>query len=124
MAEDHSAQGRHVKKFDSMGSEFALLLSLIVESSGASEALQNQEFVRVLKCYTASSYPRRSKKEKGIVLEVSAAFQTLYVQPKPVREAFLQHCIEIVRQDGYIARAERALLDLFAASLGCQQKPA
>jgi Zn-dependent protease with chaperone function len=124
MAEDHSAQGRHVKKFDSMGSEFALLLSLIVESSGASEALQNQEFVRVLKCYTASSYPRRSKKEKGIVLEVSAAFQTLYVQPKPVREAFLQHCIEIVRQDGFIARAERALLDLFAASLGCQQKPA
>lgn len=123
LAEDHLAQGRHVKTFDAMGSEFALLLSLIVESSGASEALQAQEFERVLKCYTGSSYPRRSKKEKGIVSEVSAAFQTLYVQPKPIREAFLEHCVEIIRQDGYIAKAERALLTLFAASLGCQAKP-
>jgi Zn-dependent protease with chaperone function len=122
LAEHHVAQGRHVKAFASMGSEFALLLSLMVESSGASEALQNQEYERVLKCYTAAKFPRRFKKEKGIVPEVSAAFQTLYVQPKPIREAFLQHCIEIVKQDGVIARAERALLVLFAASLGCQQK--
>lgn len=124
LAEDHLAQGRHVKTFDSMGGEFALLLSLIVESSGASETQQNQQFERVLKCYTASSYPRRFKNERGIVPEVTAAFQTLYVQPKPIREAFLQHCVEIVKQDGYIARAERVLLDLFAASLGCQRKPA
>jgi Zn-dependent protease with chaperone function len=123
LADEHLAQGRHVKTFDSMGSEFALLLSLIVEYSGASETLQNLEFERLLKCYTATSYPRRSKKETGIVSEVSAAFQTLFVQPKPIREAFLQHCIEIVKQDGYIARAERSLLDLFAASLGCQSKP-
>lgn len=123
LADDDLAQGRHVKSFDSMGSEFALLLSLIVESSGASKDLQDREFERVLRCYTASRYPRRFKNEKGIVSEVSAAFQTLFVQPKPVREAFLEHCIEIVGQDGYIARAERALLELFAASLGCKQKP-
>ena len=122
LTEDHLAQGRHVKPFESMGSEFALLLSLIVESSGASDTLQDQEFERVLKCYTASSYPRRSKNESGIVAEVSAAFQTLYVQPKPIREAFLEHCVEIIKRDGYIARAERALIDLFAASLGCQKK--
>jgi len=124
LAEDDLAQARNAKSFDSMGSEFALLLSLIVESSGASQTTQEKEFERVLKCYTPSNFPRRSKKEKGILPEASAAFQTLYVQPKPVREAFLQHCLEIVRQDGYIAYAEQALLELFAASLGCKPHPA
>jgi len=119
-----TAKMRHVKRFDSMGDEFALLLSLMVESSGASQAVQEQEFERVLRCYTSAKYPRRSGNETGIVQEVAEAFQTLYVQPRPIREAFVQHCIEIVNQDGIVVGEERALLELFAASLGCQQKAA
>ncbi|NND89293.1 MAG: M48 family metalloprotease [Granulosicoccus sp.] len=112
---------RRAKAFDSMGSEFALLLSLMVESSGASPAIMDAEFERVLKCYTQTRYPRRTANETGIIRELEAAFQTLYVQPKPIRLAFVQHCLEIVQHDGYVARAERALLDLFAASLGCEE---
>ncbi len=124
LAADCMAEKRHVKAFDAMGREFALLLSMMIESSGASQAVLDQEFERVLKCYTGESFPRRSKDEEGVVDEVAAAFQTLYAQPIAVREAFVQHCVEIVRQDGYIADAEQALLDLFAASLGCEQKAA
>lgn len=115
------AKARKAKKFDSMGREFALLLSLMVESSGASPTMVDEQFKRVLKCYTQDSYPRRTAREAGIVDELEAAFQTLYVQPYSIRHAFVQHCIEIMRHDGYIMPTERALLDLFAASLGCEE---
>lgn len=115
------AQACHAKTFDAMGSEFALLLSLIVESSGAAATVLDDEFELVLKCYTQIRYPRRTGSEAGIVEELEEAFQTLYMQPKSIRQAFVQHCIEIVQKDGYIARKERALLDLFAASLGCEE---
>lgn len=123
VASDRSvlAQGRHAKSFDSMGSEFALLLSLIVESSGAPAVVLDAEFQRVLSCYTQTRYPRRTANETGIIKELEAAFQTLYVQPKPIRQAFVQHCLEIVQHDGYVARSEIAMLDLFAASLGCEE---
>ena len=115
------AEARRAKNFDSMGEEFALLLSLMVETSGApSEELEIQ-FKRLLTCYTQNEYPRRTASETGIVKELEAAFQTLYVQPKPIRLAFVQHCVEIIRSDGHIARAEAALLELFAASLGCEE---
>ncbi|MGQ7844133.1 M48 family metalloprotease [Granulosicoccus sp. 3-233] len=118
------ADARRVKSFDAMGSEFALLLSLMVETSGAPPSVLDAEFERVLKCYTQTRYPRRTAREGGIIKELEAAFQTLYVQPKPIRQAFVQHCLEIVQHDGYVARAERALLDLFAASLGCEDQEA
>ncbi|MFK7996745.1 MAG: M48 family metalloprotease [Granulosicoccus sp.] len=115
------AKARKAKTFDSMGREFALLLSLMVESSGATPAEMDEQFRRVLKCYTQESFPRRTANETGIIDELEAAFQTLYVQPHPIRHAFVQHCIEIMRHDGLIMPNERALLDLFAASLGCEE---
>jgi hypothetical protein len=115
------AQARRVKTFDAMGSEFALLLSLMVESSGASATVLDEEFERVLKCYTQTYYPRRTGAETGIVEELEAAFQTLYVQPKSIRQAFVLHCVEIMQRDGIEAGAEKSLLDLFAASLGCEE---
>lgn len=118
------ASARRVKSFDAMGSEFALLLSLMVETSGAPPKVLDSEFERVLKCYTQTRYPRRTAREGGIIEELEAAFQTLYVQPLPIRQAFVQHCLEIVQHDGYVARAERALLELFAASLGCDDQEA
>lgn len=115
------AKARKVKSFDSMGREFALLLSLMVESSGASPADLDEQFKRVLKCYTQDDFPRRTANETGIVDELEAAFQTLYVQSHAIRHAFVQHCIEIMKHDGIIMPSERALLDLFAASLGCEE---
>lgn len=115
------ASARKVKSFDSMGQEFALLLSLMVESSGASPGELDAQFRRVLKCYTQENYPRRTANETGLISELEAAFQTLYSQPKSIRHAFVQHCVEIMKHDGYIMPTERALLDLFAASLGCEE---
>ena len=115
------AEARLAKNFDSMGEEFALLLSLMVETSGAPPEEMEVYFKRVLTCYTQNEYPRRTATETGIIKELEAAFQTLYVQPKPIRLAFVQHCVEIIRNDGHVARAEAALLELFAASLGCEE---
>lgn len=115
------AKARKVKTFDSMGSEFALLLSLIVEASGAAPAALDEQFQRVLKCYTQSNYPRRTANETGIIDELEDAFQTLYVQPKSIRKAFVQHCYEIMQHDGKMVPSERALLSLIAASLRCEE---
>lgn len=118
-AEQGVAQASQAKTFDTMGREFALLLSLIVESSGNTSSQYDDQFENALKCYTKEHHPRRSSDEPGIVKELEASFQTLYVQPRPIREAFVQHCLEIAQSDGHIAKDEKALLDLFAASLKC-----
>ncbi|MBX2882291.1 MAG: hypothetical protein KTR32_20250, partial [Granulosicoccus sp.] len=90
------------------------------EASGATATQLDEQFKRVLKCYTQTSYSRRTANETGIIDELEAAFQTLYVQPRTIRQAFVQHCVEIVKHDGRIMPSERALLDLFAASLRCE----
>lgn len=113
------AQAAQAKSFDTMGREFALLLSLIVEASGNNSDQYDDQFENALKCYTKEHHPRRHSEEPGIVKELEASFQTLYVQPRPIREAFVQHCLEIAQADGHIAKDERSLLNLFAASLNC-----
>lgn len=113
------AEAAQAKSFDTMGREFALLLSLIVESSGSQTQELDEQFKNALKCYTKEHHPRRSAEEPGIVKELEASFQTLYVQPRGIREAFVRHCVEIAQADGHIAADERALLNLFAASLNC-----
>lgn len=114
------ASGSYVKTFDTMGKEFALLLSMIVGSSGTRTETQDKLFADALKCYTKDNFRRRLADEPGIVAELEASFQTLYVQPRPIREAFVKHCVELAQADGHIARDEKALLDLFAASLKCE----
>ncbi len=112
-----AADARGVRTFDRMGHEFALLLSLVVHSSGAEEAFLDAEFARVLACYTSEPLPRRRPDEPGIVAELEAAFQILYVQPRAIRDAFVAHCVEICQRDGRIVPEERSMLELIAASL-------
>ncbi len=114
------AQGGKIKGFAAMGEEFALLLSLIVEASGAAAQVLDEQYKRVLSCYTGAELPRRSSSEPQIIAQLEQAFQTLYVQPKAVRAAFVEHCAEIILHDGIVAERERSLLSLFAASLGCE----
>lgn len=113
------AEARHSKSFDTMGEEFALLLSLIIEAAGTEHEKYDERFNLALSCYTKETHTRRSASEPNIVNELEAAFQTLYVQPRAIREAFVQHCAEISQADGHIAKNEQALLNLFAASLKC-----
>ncbi len=114
------AKQGNVKTFDSMGAEFALLLSLMVEASGAPSDKLEEQYTSALKSYTKVNHPRRSGSEPGIYKELEAAFQTLYVQPQSIREAFVQHCVEIMHHDGHVARAEDVVISLFAASLDCE----
>ncbi len=118
-----AAQGAKVKTFDAMANEFALLLSLMVEASGQPGHRLDQHYSQVLTSYTNRDIPRRTSDEAGIVDEMERAFQTLYVQPRPIRSAFVEHCVEIVMHDGILERRERALLELFAASIGCEGMP-
>jgi len=115
------AKARKVKDVNGMGREFALLLSMIVDATGAPPEQLDKQFAKLLKCYTKKSFPRRTANEPGIVKELEAAFQLLYVQPKPIRHSFVHHCREIIRHSGKSIPNERALLDLFAASLRCDQ---
>ena len=117
--EGELAAQTNVKRFDSMGAEFALLLSLMVEASGAPADQLEDQYAAALRCYTRAKHPRRSGSEPGISKELEEAFQTLYVQPQSIRDAFVQHCVEIMHQDGHIARAEDTVISLFAASLDC-----
>ncbi len=116
---DELAQARKSKAFDNMGEEFALLLSLVIEAAGTGMDTYDERFKLALSCYTKEDLPRRSSEEPNIIKELEAAFQTLYVQPRAIREAFVQHCIELSQSDGHVAKAEQALLNLFAASLKC-----
>ena len=113
------AEARKSKSFDSMGEEFALLLSLVIEAAGTESDKYDERFKLALSCYTKEDHPRRKADEPNIVTELEAAFQTLYVQPRAIREAFVQHCSELSKADGHIAKSEQALLNLFAASLKC-----
>ena len=112
-----AAAGEPARRFASMGEQFALLLSLLVESSGAPSPALEHEFRRVLRCYTDAELPRRTRGEPGIVVDLERAFQTLAVQPLATRRAFVQHCTEIVEADGRVVPAERGLLVLIAAAL-------
>ena len=112
-----SEAGPTARSFESMGEQFALLLSLLVESSGAPPPALEAEFRRVLSCYTATAHPRRASGEPGLVTELESAFQTLAVQPLAVRRAFVQHCSDIVEADSRVTPGERTLLELIAASL-------
>lgn len=119
---DGAPAGRtRLRGFEQMSEEFALLLSLMVEASGAPASTLDREFERVLRCYTERALPRRSREERGIIAELEHAFRTLEAQPKAIRRAFVQHCIEIMHADGRAEPTERALIELFAASLDCAE---
>ena len=118
-AADGVAGERRVKPFAEMGDELGLLLSLLIEASGAADAMLERDYERVMRAYTSSPPPRRRGDEPGIVAELERAFQTLYAQSRFVREAFVAHCAEIVLADGRLAPSEHSLFGLFAAALDC-----
>ena len=99
--------------------EIALLLSLLVEASGNSEARVEDDYREILSCYTASAIPRRRSNEAGIAESMERAFQALCGQPRFVREVFLDHCAEVMLRDFHRTEQEQLLVELFAAALDC-----
>ena len=106
-----------VQPFESMADDFAVLLSWVVTSSGAPTEQLDREFERVLSCYTGRKQKRRDISES--TEQVATAFRTLRAQPLAVRQAFVQHCLEIVAVDGNITASEHMTIELFAISLDC-----
>ena len=48
-----------------------------------------------------------------------AAYQLLLMQPRAIREDFIQHCNDIVNLNKEDTEPKRSQLDLLCASLGC-----
>ncbi len=113
------ATQRFLKPYDQMGEEFALLLSLVLESTDLSVQQIDNEYVRLLECYTDLAHPRRTGKESGVTDDLEAAFQLLSMQPHAIRESFVQHCAEICALDNCETGERRSIMQVFSASLGC-----
>lgn len=105
--------------FEAMSGHVAVLLSQVIEASGASEFAMDAEFARAMSCYTASSLQRRRGDETGTSVAMQQAFDTICSQPLAVRQAVVEHCREIVMRDSFEAPAEQRLLRLISAALDC-----
>jgi len=113
-----NAEQNSVKTFNKMGEEIGLLLSLVLEMTNKPPATLDAEYLRALKCYTKTRYPRRTAKETSMAKEVEAAYQLLLVQPQTIRKVFVKHCVEITKRDKTLTPEKRSQMQLFAASLG------
>ncbi|MBX2823460.1 MAG: M48 family metalloprotease [Gammaproteobacteria bacterium] len=117
LATAEPAQQRQVKQLSEITDEIALLLSLVVEASGAPQEEADECYDRVLQAYTHEDIPRRYANEPGGGEAMEAAFELLRAQPQITRQAFINHCAEIVLYDGSLLRKENILLQIFAAAL-------
>jgi len=94
-----------------------VLLSLLIEASGNSNERNLAEYRRVMSTYSENATPFRSSSEKGIVPAMQEAFDWMYVQPIMMRDAFLEHCRDVIVNDFEVTHREELLLNLFAAAL-------
>lgn len=115
-----NATQKLVKSADQMSEQFALLLSLVLESANVGATAIDVEYQRLLKCYTELNLPRRTGKESGVVDDTEAAFQALLVQPSAVREAFVEQCMEIAAHDDYVSPDLVSKFQVFFDALQCQ----
>lgn len=95
----------------------AVLLSLLIEASGNTDERNLAQFHRVMSAYSKDQAVFRSSSEKGIVKAMREAFDTMSVQPIMMRDAFLEHCRDVIVNDFEVTRREELLLNLFAAAL-------
>jgi len=98
-------------------SQTGVLLSLLIEASGNSNERNLAEFHRVMSTYSEQTPVFRNSKEQGIVAAMREAFDTMSAQPIMIRDAFLEHCRDVVVSDYEVTLREELLLNLFAAAL-------
>ena len=97
--------------------QIGVLLSLLIEASGNSGERNLAEFNRVMSTYSKDQTKFRSSKETGIVADMRNAFDAMSAQPIMMRDAFLEHCRDVIVSDFEVTRREELLLNLFAAAL-------
>ena len=109
-----------------MSDDFAVLLSLVIDASGGSEADKDAEFRQAMSCYSSEAHVRVRAGASGSLNALQQAFDRLYTQPLATREAFVAHCREIVFCDGIEMPDEQRSLWLIrggrvarAAAAGC-----
>jgi len=114
-----NAEGRHLVSIDKAGEEISRLISQVLDSTDLDRETVDREYDRVMALYPNADYPRCDEEELGDMSETEAAFQLLLMQPRAIRETFIQHCKEIFDLDKEDMQPKRSKLELFCASLGC-----
>ncbi len=114
-------QGKKIPRLDTIGSEIGLLLSLLLEASGNRDERNLEDYRRVMLSYTSEFIPLRSQHEQGIVSQMKTAFEALQAQPVSVRQAFIEHCSEVIVSDFEVTQREHLLLTLFSVALDVDQ---
>jgi len=114
-----NAEARLVKPLDKMGEEFSRLVSQVLDATDLDRATADKEYDRVMNSYPNADYPRCDEDELADVNQSEAAYQLLLMQPRAIREDFIQHCNDIVNLNKEDTEPKRSQLDLLCASLGC-----
>jgi len=114
---DDSASQKKVKQLSELADEIGLLLALIIEAAETTPEDADALYRRVLLSYTSEEIPFRSSQDPGVLEAMEVAFDRLQAQPQSIRQAFINHCAEIVLYDGTLVRKENILLQMFAAAL-------
>lgn len=120
-SEQAQASESKVKKIDALGKEFALLLSLIALASDNQAIDMEEKYQTILRNYTQEPIALQASNDTGEGEKTEAAFQALYVQEPHIRRNFVRHCEELLTSNGTLLNADRAMIDLFAASLKCEE---
>ncbi len=101
--------------------DIGLLLLLLIQASGNTNARNLAEFQRVMRTYTSDNISLATPDDAGVAKRMQQAFDAMVVQPQMVRDTFLQHCAEVVMHDHVVTNDERLLVELFAVSLDARQ---
>jgi len=99
------------------GSELALVLSIMLSTSGYNLDKTQANFKQILKAYTTKDLPLRLPDEPGINEEFEKALDSLLQQSALQRQAFIEHIAEIMEHDGICTPEEQRMFDHIAIRL-------
>jgi len=100
-----------------LGEHMAIVLSAAVAVSGNEDIAMKRDHERLLKCYTADTYPMRMNTEPGFNLALEKALDVLQRQSAAQRKALLEHIQEIVQQDNIALPEEKQMYEHICARL-------
>lgn len=106
-----------LKRFNEISEELALVLALIIESSGQSSEQCDLNYSAALQSYTLKHIPRRSCKDKGTIAALEDALAHIQAQPHSYRDNFFNHCNELVVADDKVEPMEKLIVDFLRVSM-------
>ena len=121
MSVGSAIDAKPVQQFEN---EIALVLSIMITTSGYNDVNSQSSFRNAMRCYTSNDVPMRSKLEPGIAEEFDQALISLQDQSPAQKNAFLEHLKEIMQHDGIHTPEEKNMLDLISIRLNPTRKAA